>query len=314
MRESTNSPGYPFTAGTPELRSAIREWAINRLGLKGEFDVLPLIGSKELIAWLPTLLEVKSVLFPDVAYPTYSVGAILGSAKGTPVSVDPLLWPDAELAWINSPSNPTGRVHTESELRAVIAWSRSKNAVIAADECYLEFGHTLVPVSILSLTDGENKNILAVHSLSKRSTMAGYRAGFLIGDSALIARVREVRKHAGMIVPLPIQNAMVAALADEVHVAEQRARYNSRRERLVPALERVGFSIEESRAGLYIWCTRNETDWDSIAWLAEIGILATPGHFYGEKGSRNIRIALTATDQQIDEAIIRLSRTSPPER
>ena len=144
--------------------------------------------------------------------------------------------------------------------------------------------------------------------------MAGYRAGFLIGDSALIARVREVRKHAGMIVPLPIQNAMVAALADDVHVAEQRARYNSRRERLVPALERVGFSIEESRAGLYIWCTRNETDWDSIAWLAEIGILATPGHFYGEKGSRNIRIALTATDQQIDEAIIRLTRTSPPER
>lgn len=309
MRESSNAPGYPTTAGTVELRSAIREWAIKRLDVTGEFDVLPLIGSKELVAWLPTFLEAKSVLFPEVAYPTYKVGAILGSAVGTAVPIDPSSWPEADLAWINSPSNPTGRVHDEHELRSVIEWSRSTNTVIASDECYLEFGHTATPVSILSFAQGNNKNILAVHSLSKRSSMAGYRAGFLIGDPDLIARIREIRKHAGMMVALPVQKAMVAALQEDVHVAQQRQRYNGRRERLVPALEQVGFTIEESRAGLYIWCTRGEKDMDSVAWLADQGVLATPGHFYGEKGSGHIRIALTATDAQIDEAVSRLNKS-----
>ena len=308
LRENTNAPGYPLTAGTPELRSAIREWATHRLHASGEFDVLPLIGSKELIAWLPTLLKSKSVLFPEIAYPTYSVGAILGSATGRAVSVDPGTWPDADLAWINSPSNPTGRVHSEEEMKAVINWARTTNSVLASDECYLEFGHSVEPTSILGLTGGNNKNILAVHSLSKRSSMAGYRAGFIIGDPELIANLREVRKHAGMIVPLPVQKAMITALSDDVHVAEQRQRYNSRRERLAPALQAVGFEIEESKAGLYIWCTRHEKDWDSIAWLAELGILATPGYFYGPKGDQHIRVALTATDANIDEAVARLSQ------
>jgi aspartate/methionine/tyrosine aminotransferase len=224
------------------------------------------------------------------------------------VGIDPTTWPDSDIAWINSPSNPTGRVHSEEEIRAVIDWAREKNSVIASDECYLEFGDSTKPVSILSLTGGDNKNIIAVHSLSKRSSMAGYRAGFIIGDSDLISKLREVRKHAGMIVPLPIQKAMIAALSDDVHVAEQRGRYNSRRERLAPALRAVGFQIEESRAGLYIWCTRNEQDWDSISWLAELGILATPGNFYGAKGDRYIRLALTATDTHIDEAVVRLTQ------
>lgn len=272
--------------------------------------MLPLIGSKELVAWLPTLLQAKSVLFPEIAYPTYSVGAILGSAVGIAVSIDPRSWPDADLAWINSPSNPTGRVHSDEEMMAVINWARSSNAVLASDECYLEFGHTVEPVSILGLTGGNNKNILAVHSLSKRSSMAGYRAGFVIGDVELIARLREVRKHAGMIVSLPVQKAMITALSDDVHVAEQRQRYNSRRERLAPVLQSVGFEIEESRAGLYIWCTRNEQDWDSISWLAELGILATPGYFYGAKGDRHIRVALTATDANIDEAVMRLTQAA----
>ena len=309
LRENADAPGYPLTAGTSELRSAIHEWATNRLGATGEFDVLPLIGSKELVAWLPTLLQAKSVLFPEIAYPTYSVGAILGGAAGSPVSIDPATWPDADLAWINSPSNPTGRVHFEEELVAVISWARATNTVVASDECYLEFGHTVEPTSILGFTNGNNKNILAVHSLSKRSSMAGYRAGFIIGDAELIAKLREVRKHAGMIVPLPIQKAMITALSDDVHVAEQRQRYNSRRERLAPALQRVGFEIEESRAGLYIWCTRHEQDWDSIAWLAELGILATPGYFYGTKGDHHIRVALTATDANIDEAVARLTQS-----
>ena len=307
LRESSNAPGYPLTVGTPQLRASIREWAIKRLGAKGDFEVLPLIGSKELVAWLPTFLHSKNVLFPEIAYPTYSVGAILASAEGTPVAIDPSNWPDADLVWINSPSNPTGRVHSVNELETVIAWGRAHNTVIASDECYLDFGHGSKPTSILMHANGDNKNLLAVHSLSKRSSMAGYRAGFLVGDPDLISRIREIRKHAGMIVPLPIQNAMVAALSDELHVAKQRELYNSRRERLKPALERVGFRIEETRAGLYIWCTRDEEDWNSVAWLAELGILVTPGHFYGAKGARNIRIALTATDGHIDEAISRLN-------
>jgi len=307
LRESSNAPGYPLTAGTPELRAALREWAQKRLGATGDFDVLPLIGSKELIAWLPTLLEVKSVLFPEIAYPTYSVGAALGKAVGTPVPIDASLWPQAELAWINSPSNPTGRVHSDNEIYSAIDWSRKQNAVLVSDECYLDFGHAAIPESILSFAAGNNKNILAVHSLSKRSSMAGYRAAFVIGDKELIARIREIRKHAGMIVALPIQKAMVAALHDDAHVAQQRQRYNARRERLAPALERVGFTIEESKAGLYIWCTREEADLDSVAWLADLGILATPGRFYGEQGARNIRVALTATDLQIDDAVRRLA-------
>lgn len=314
LRENTNAPGYPLTAGTDELRGAIREWAIHRLGASGDFDVLPLIGSKELVAWLPTLLEAKSVLYPEIAYPTYSVGAILGSATGTPVSVDPATWPDADLAWINSPSNPTGRVHSDEEIKAVINWARASNSIVASDECYLEFGDGVEPVSILNLTGGNNKNILAVHSLSKRSSMAGYRAGFVIGDSELIAKLREVRKHAGMIVSLPVQKAMITALSDAVHVTEQRGRYNSRRQRLIPALQSVGFEIEESRAGLYIWCTRHELDWDSISWLAELGILATPGYFYGSKGDHHIRVALTATDANIDEAVMRLTQAASTPR
>ncbi len=310
LRDSANAPGYPLTAGTPELRQAIREWAIHRLGATGEFDVLPLIGSKELVAWLPTLLEAKSVLFPEIAYPTYSVGAILGSAVGTAVSVDPSTWPKADLAWINSPSNPTGRVHTEAELSTVIEWARKSNSIVASDECYLEFGDGVEPLSILSRTAGNNTNIIAVHSLSKRSSMAGYRAGFLIGDSSLVSKLLEIRKHAGMIVPLPVQKAMITALSDALHVTEQRQRYNARREKLRPALESAGFEIEQSRAGLYIWCTRHEQDMKSIAWLAELGILATPGHFYGPKGDQHIRVAMTATDEKISEAAARLFEAS----
>jgi aspartate/methionine/tyrosine aminotransferase len=210
------------------------------------------------------------------------------------------------MAWVNSPSNPTGRVHSEVELRAAIAWARQHQSLVVSDECYFEFGDSAVPASILKFTDGDNRNILAVHSLSKRSSMAGYRAAFVIGDPALIARILEVRKHAGMIVPLPVQQAMVAALSDSAHVAEQRSRYNFRRSVLRPALEAAGFTIEDSAAGLYIWATRHESAWDSVAWLADLGILATPGVFYGDAGAQHIRIAMTATDEQIASAAARL--------
>ena len=306
LRNSSNSPSYPLTMGTPELREAITAWAKKTLGATGDIGVLPLIGSKEFVAWLPTFIEAQSVLYPDVAYPTYLVGSLLAQAEATPVAVDASQWPAADMAWINSPSNPTGRVHTESEYRSAIAWSRSNQSVLVSDECYLEFGDSVEPTSILKYTDGDNKNILAVFSLSKRSSMAGYRAAFIVGDPALIAKILEVRKHAGMMVALPVQKAMVAALSDDRHVVEQRARYNARRATLIPALTAAGFSIDHSEAGLYIWASRAEDCWDSVAWLAEIGIIATPGIFYGELGSRHIRIAMTATDAQINDAARRI--------
>jgi succinyldiaminopimelate transaminase len=306
LRESANSPSYPVTIGTPELRAAITAWAKANLGATGEFAVLPLIGSKEFVAWLPTFLTAQTVLYPEVAYPTYLVGALLAKAEATTVDIDASQWPTADVAWVNSPSNPTGRVHSEAEYRAAIEWSRKTGGVVVSDECYLEFGTNLTPTSILNFTDGNNKNILAVHSLSKRSNLAGYRGAFVIGDPALIAQILEVRKHAGMMVPLPIQNAMVAALSDSAHVAIQRDRYNVRKKTLAPALQAAGFTIDFSDAGLYLWATRNEDCWTSVAWLASLGILATPGIFYGEKGAQHIRIAMTATDSQIESAAARI--------
>jgi succinyldiaminopimelate transaminase len=258
------------------------------------------------VAWLPTFLQSQKVLYPKIAYPTYLVGAMLSESEEIAVDIDASQWPQADLAWVNSPANPTGRVHSEDELRAVIQWSRRNNAVVISDECYFEFGDSVTPTSIFSYSDGDNSNLLAVHSLSKRSSLAGYRAAFMVGDSSLIASIREIRKHAGMMVALPVQKAMTAALGDDKHVAEARARYNARRATLKPALEAAGFRIDESVAGLYIWCTRNEDAWKSVDWLAEIGILATPGSFYGPDGSHHIRVAMTATDKAISDAASRI--------
>ena len=308
LREASNSPSYPVTIGTPELRAAITEWAKKNLGASGDFGVLPLIGSKEFVAWLPTFLDAKKVLYPEVAYPTYLVGALLAKAEATPVDIASSGWPLADLAWVNSPSNPSGRVHTEDEYRSAIEWAHTTGGVVVSDECYLEFGRTTTPTSILKYTAGDNRNILAVHSLSKRSNLAGYRAAFVVGDPVLIAQILEVRKHAGMMVPLPVQKAMIAALSDSDHVQEQRNRYNARKQVLIPALKAAGFSIDFSDAGLYLWATRDEDCWLSVEWLARLGVLATPGIFYGDKGSHHIRIAMTATDQQIADAALRISQ------
>lgn len=305
FRAASNSPSYPVTAGTPELRESITNWAKSELGATGDFGVLPLIGSKELVAWLPTILQSSQVIYPEIAYPTYLVGSMIAKTKATPVGFDATSWPKADLAWVNSPSNPTGRVNTDAELINAIEWARN-GGVVVADECYLEFGNNIIPKSILSLTNGDNKNILAIHSLSKRSSMAGYRAAMMIGDKDLIAKILEVRKHAGMMVPLPVQKAMIAALSDNKHVALQRELYNSRKAKVRSAIEKNGFKVDHSEAGLYLWATRSEPDWDSVSWFAEHGILVTPGHFYGEKGGKHVRIAMTATDAQIDELVKRI--------
>ena len=287
----------------------MRRWAIEVLGVSGEFDLLPTVGSKELVALLPTLLSAETVLYPKIAYPTYLVGAMIAKAQATEVDIDATAWPSADLAWVNSPSNPTGRIHSHDDLQAIIDFSRRTKTVVASDECYINFpAGEIQPTSILKVAAGNNTGLLAVHSLSKRSNLAGYRAALIVGDPALIATIREVRKHAGLMVPLPVQQAMTVALADEVHVHEQAARYRARRAVLQPALEAAGFVVEFTDAGLYIWCSRGESDWGSVAWLAELGILATPGHFYGPAGDHHIRIALTATDAEITTAAARIKK------
>lgn len=302
LTKASNSPSYPLTAGSSQLKDAIRAWATLNLGATGEFDVLPVIGSKEFVALLPTFLQSKTVLYPKIAYPTYLVGALMASAKAIPVEIDAKSWPTADLAWINSPSNPTGQVQSDSEILATINWARNNGSVIACDECYLSFSKEAK--SILSLTGGNNEGVLAVHSLSKRSNLAGYRAAFVIGDSKLIDQIRQIRKHAGLIVPLPVQQAMIAALSDNNHAIEQAERYEKRRIKLITALSKAGFTIEHSQAGLYIWCSKNEDCYKTVDWFANLGVLVTPGSFYGSE--KFIRIALTATDESIDLVVERI--------
>jgi succinyldiaminopimelate transaminase len=302
LTKASNSPSYPLTAGSSQLKDAIRAWATLNLGATGEFDVLPVIGSKEFVALLPTFLQSKTVLYPKIAYPTYLVGALMASAKAIPVEIDAKSWPTADLAWINSPSNPTGQVQSDSEILATINWARNNGSIIASDECYLSFSKEAK--SILSLTGGNNEGVLAVHSLSKRSNLAGYRAAFVIGDSKLIDQIRQIRKHAGLIVPLPVQQAMIAALSDNNHAIEQAERYEKRRIKLIAALSKAGFTIEHSQAGLYIWCSKNEDCYKTVDWFANLGVLVTPGSFYGSE--KFIRIALTATNESIDLVVERI--------
>jgi succinyldiaminopimelate transaminase len=302
LATASNSPSYPIVAGSEQLRSAIRDWAIKNLGVSGEFDVMPVIGSKEFIALLPTFLQSKKVLYPKVAYPTYLVSGLMASAETIAVDIDAANWPKADLTWLNSPSNPTGQVQSDGEISAVINWARKNNAVVASDECYLGFAKDAK--SILALASGDNTNLLAVHSLSKRSNLAGYRAAFVVGDSKLIDQIRQIRKHAGLMMPLPVQHAMIAALSDEKHVQEQAERYNNRRTLLSAALVAVGFRIEHSKAGLYIWCTKGEDGYKTVDWFASFGILVTPGSFYGSDNF--IRIALTATDENIAKVVARI--------
>jgi succinyldiaminopimelate transaminase len=311
---ASDAPGYPLTAGTPALRQAMAAWIASACAASGTLGVLPTIGSKELVAWLPTILGVGPgdvVVIPSVCYPTYEVGVRLAGA--TVVRSDALtaVGPDprVRMIWINSPSNPTGRVLPVEHLRKVVAWARERGAIVVSDECYLSLGWEAAPVSVLSddVCGGDYRGVLAVHSLSKRSNLAGYRAGFVGGDPLLVAELLAVRKHAGMMVPAPVQSAMIAALGDESHVAEQRARYAARRSALRAALVVAGFEITHSEAGLYLWSSRGEDCWKTVDWLAERGILAAPGAFYGPSATQHIRFALTATDERVSTAVDRLA-------
>jgi succinyldiaminopimelate transaminase len=313
LAAAANAPGYPATAGSPALREAIARWITRTCGVPDGFGVLPSIGSKELVAWLPTLLGVGPgdvVVIPVVCYPTYEVGVRLAGAEV--VRAEELLSlgpsPRVKLVWINSPSNPTGRVLPAAHLRKVVDWARERGAVVASDECYLTLGWDAEPVSALSVCGSSYDGVLSVHSLSKRSNLAGYRAGFVAGDPALVGRLLEIRKHAGMMLPAPVQAAMVAALSDETHAAEQRARYARRREVLAAGFRTAGFAIEHSAAGLYLWMSRGEDGWSTVDWLASRGILAAPGDFYGPAGAQHVRVALTASDERCAAAVSRLAQ------
>jgi succinyldiaminopimelate transaminase len=311
LRLASDSPGYPTTAGRDALRAACAGWLHRSLGVDvAASAILPAIGSKELVASLPRLIGLapgSRVVIPRIAYPTYAVGAILAGCE--PVATDePESVDDAALVWLNSPGNPTGSVLSVERTAQIVAWARERGAIVVSDECYIELGWDATPVSILhpSVNAGRHEGLLAVHSLSKRSNLAGYRFGFVAGDPLLVGDLLAVRKHVGMMVPTPVQMAATAAFGDDEHVAVQRERYGRRREILRAALGGIGMSIEHSEAGLYLWATRGEACWDTVAWFAERGIVVTPGDFYGPAGAQHIRVALTATDAQVDLVADRL--------
>jgi succinyldiaminopimelate transaminase len=316
LADASSASGYPATAGTVRLRESAVAALQRRYGITGltEAAVLPVIGSKELIAWLPTLLGLGPgdvIVAPELAYPTYDVGARLAGAQVLRADSLTQLGPQTPaLIYLNSPSNPTGRVLGVDHLRKVVGWARDRGVLVASDECYLGLGWDAEPVSVLhpSVCDGDHTGLLAIHSLSKSSSLAGYRAGFVAGDPAVVAELLAVRKHAGMMVPTPVQAAMVAALDDDAHEHQQRERYERRRAALLPALRSAGFGVDHSDAGLYLWATRGEPCADSVGWLATRGILVAPGDFYGPTGARHVRVALTASDERIAAAARRLAQ------
>jgi succinyldiaminopimelate transaminase len=314
LRRQADAPGYPLTYGTAALREAAAAWLARRCGAGVDpAAVLPTIGSKELVAWLPSLLGLGPgdvVVHPELAYPTYDIGARLCGAEPVPSDSLVALGPRrVGLIWLNSPANPTGRVLPPSHLRKVVRWGRERGAIVVSDECYIELGWDVAPVSVLhpDVCEGSYDGLLAVHSLSKRSNLAGYRAGFVAGDPALVRELLEVRKHAGMMVPGPVQAAMVAALSDDAHVADQRSRYAARRASLRSALGAAEFRIDHSEAGLYLWASRGGQDcWDTVGWLADRGVLVAPGAFYGPAGGQHVRVALTASDERVWAAVTAL--------
>ena len=322
LADAGNAHGYPTVVGTDEVREAIGAWAARRGMVDvGPAGVIPTIGSKEAVAWIPTLLGVRAgdtVLVPEVAYPTYDIGARLAGA--TPVPVDPTrpgTWPDAALVYLNSPGNPDGHVMSKDQLRDAIAWARGRGAVIVSDECYaaLPWSEPYVSEGVPSLLDAnvcgcDPRGLLVLYSLSKQSNLAGYRGALIYGDPALVAPIVSVRKHSGLMVPAPVQHAMAVALHDTEHVERQRSVYAVRRALLLEALTGAGLDVDpDTAAGLYLWVSdpANPSDsWALVNRLADLGILVAPGDFYGTAAHGRVRVALTATDERIQAAASRI--------
>lgn len=317
IRDSTNAPGYPTTAGSLEFRTAVAEWFGRRRGVELTVNqVMPTIGSKEFISFLPLMLGIGKgdvIVQPSVAYTAYVVGAALCGAEIISED-DPTKWPEnTKLIWINSPGNPDGRVLDVAEMKAAVSRARELGAVLASDECYAELGwghwaETRIP-SVLDprVCEGSYENLIAIYSLSKQSNLAGYRAAFAAGPEELIKGLVNIRMHSGLIMPAPVQKAVIAALGDEEHVAVEREIYRKRREVLLAAVKAYGFEIAESQAGLYLWATLGEDCWVTVKRMAELGILVVPGEFYEAGGSKYVRFSITATDEKISEGAARLT-------
>lgn len=324
--------GYPLTIGSLEYREAAAGWVGRRFGVPVPAEsVMACIGTKEVVASLPRMLSLRdpsrdTVLYPGVSYPTYAMGAELAGLRAVPVPVNAAWRPDLSavdpedaartlLVWLNDPANPTGVTATPEAMRESVTWARDHGAIVASDECYAEFtydvsGAPAPPVTALHVgTDG----VLAVHSLSKRSNMAGLRAGFVVGDAALVTYLGEVRKHAGLMVPAPVQAAAAAALTDDEHVDAQRARYAQRRSQLVPTLEAWGLVHDGGPSTFYLWlraASGGEDGWSIAARLAATGVLVAPGSLYGAAGDRHVRLALSITDEQVELTVQRLEAST----
>ncbi|WGL53461.1 succinyldiaminopimelate transaminase [Nocardioides sp. BP30] len=326
LKAASDSSGYPTTIGTPAVRQAAIDWLERCHGVTGlgPDGVLPVVGSKELIGSIALHLGVGAgdlIVYPELAYPTYEVGAALAGARALASDSLTALGPARSgadrprILWLNSPSNPTGKVLPREHLRKVVEWCRERGTILISDECYIECAwEGEKPLSILhpSVSGGSHDGLLIVHSLSKRSNLAGYRCAFVAGDESLVGELLAVRKNLGLMVPGPIQAAMTAALCDDAHAREQHARYAARRAKLRDALVHAGFVIDHSEASLYLWARRltdgtGEDCWATVDWLAERGILAAPGEFYGSAGREHVRIAFTATDERVDAAVERLT-------
>jgi succinyldiaminopimelate transaminase len=310
--------GYPPSIGSPELRAAAQRWMSRRFDVDvpaGQIGAC--IGTKEFVGTLPQWLQLRTpardtVLYPAVAYPTYEMGAILAGCRAVPVPVAPsggidlgaIADDDAERAlclWVNSPSNPTGAL---DDLSAAAAWGRAHGVPVFSDECYVEFTWDGPKRTIL--TEGLD-GVVAVHSLSKRSNLAGVRVGFYAGDADLVTYLQEVRKHVGMMVPGPAQAAGVAALDDDRHVGVQRGRYRRRLDGMAAALSAwAGIDVPLPGGGFYLWFDAGD-GWAFTERLAkEGGVLVSPGEFYGPTVAQYVRVAVVQPDDRIDLVVERL--------
>ncbi len=318
LGSSNSERGYPPSIGTEPLRAAVQAWMRRRFDIDVPLaQIAACIGTKELVATTPQFLKLRTpsrdtVLFPAVAYPTYEMGAILAGCRPVPVpplpdggidldAIDPADAARALMLWVNSPSNPTGAL---SDLGAAAAWGRAHDVPVFSDECYVEFTWDAAPTSILQHgLDG----VVAVHSLSKRSNLAGVRVGFYAGDADIVGYLKEVRKHVGMLVPGPAQAAGVVALGDDAHVAVQRDRYRHRLERLAHVLSAwSGLEVPMPAGSFYLWFDAQD-GWAFAERLAtEGGALVSPGDFYGAGGAQNVRAAVVQPDERIELVARRL--------
>ena len=325
--------GYPTSVGSPELRAAACGWLARRFGVEVEpAAVIACVGTKEMVASLPRWLSLRdprrdTVLYPAIAYPTYEMGARLAGLRAVPVPLDDRWRPDVTavapadaerglVLWLNEPANPTGAALTPDELRATVSWARERGIVVAGDECYAEFTYDDAggPGPLATVLDAGADGVLAVHSLSKRSNLAGMRVGFVAGDPQLVAYLGDVRKHAGLIVPSPVQAAATAVLGDDAHVDEQRARYSRRRKLTLDALGEWGLGHDGGPSTFYLWLRGADggphagaDGWELARRLAEsAGLLVAPGDLYGPDGADHVRMALTVTDERLGVALERL--------